>query len=502
MKKLITLILCAVMLVSCMGVVAQADDRPTITVAIFDRGQVPPEKGNYEDNDVTQWINEHSPVKVEFVPVPRWETQTMYNTWLASGEAPDLIMEYQPEYVQNYANQGALVELSSYIDEYGPNIRALTPDAVAQWGVYNDGEYAIPAIRSEIEVANWSAYIRQDWLDNLGLEMPTNFDELYEVIRAFREDDPDGNGEKDTYGWDFASVGKNIILNSFGAKDGSWIPDEDGGLTHVDVSPVTMEAHKFLKKLYDNDLVNPEFVTDTTGQNVVQAFVTGKLGTYAQNHGYINTHYPALMENCPEAVIKPIPPFGPQGFYTERECSFLNMVPTTCKNPENVVKYLDWMIAEGWESVRYGEEGVHYIKEDGVIINIADVETQQKDLNYRGDYCIMTQLNIKPEDMAIMYSRSDALIQESRAIEAEAIELALTVPYIRYTPTNDLGVQDVVELLPDMTAIAKETWLKVITQKDYTPEEALEFIQNEWDALGYEDIQAQFNEKAAEMGLI
>lgn len=502
MKKLLSLVLALAMLLSLANfALAEADDRPTITVAIFDRGQVPPAKGTYEDNDVTQWINEHSPVKVEFVPVPRWETSQTYNSWLAGETAPDLIMEFQPEMTQNYVNQGVLTEVSALLDEYGPNIRALTPPEVAKWGVYDGGEYAIPAIRSEIEVANWSVYIRQDWLDNLNLTMPTTYDELYEVIRAFREDDPDGNGVKDTYGWDFANIGSAVLLCTFGAKDGTWVPDAEGNFEHVDASEITMEATKFLKKLYDNDLVNPEFITDSTGQNAVEAFVTGKLGTYHQNHGYITNYYATLKENCPEAVIAPMPAIGPQGYYMERECALLNMIPTTCKNPENVIKYLDWMITEGWEPIKYGIEGTHYVKEDGVIVNIATTEQQQNDLIYRGDYHIITQLNIKPEDLAIIYSRSEPIIQEVRALQAQMVEAILTVPFIRYTPTADLGIQDVIELMPDMTEISKETWLKAITQADYTPEEALEFIRNEWNALGYEDVKAQFNEKAAELGL-
>ncbi|HML48602.1 MAG TPA: hypothetical protein PKE04_17805, partial [Clostridia bacterium] len=68
--------------------------------------------------------------------VPRWETSTKYNIWLAAGEAPDVIMEFQPEMVQGFVNQGVLTELSAYIDEFGPTLRALTPP---EWEALCDG---------------------------------------------------------------------------------------------------------------------------------------------------------------------------------------------------------------------------------------------------------------------------------------------------------------------------------------------------------------------------
>ncbi|MBO1722884.1 sugar ABC transporter substrate-binding protein, partial [Extibacter sp. GGCC_0201] len=53
----------------------------------------------------------------------------------------------------------------------------------------------------------WSFLIRQDWLDNLGLYMPTTAEELLDVMRAFTFDDPDGNGKDDTYGFTAAGGG-------------------------------------------------------------------------------------------------------------------------------------------------------------------------------------------------------------------------------------------------------------------------------------------------------
>ena len=102
MKRYLVLLLAMVMTLSMVAfpAAAEEDDRPTITVTILDRSAVPTDQGTYEDNWATRWINENAPVKVEFVACARNSTYQNYNLWLASGEAPDLIMEFQPEYVE------------------------------------------------------------------------------------------------------------------------------------------------------------------------------------------------------------------------------------------------------------------------------------------------------------------------------------------------------------------------------------------------------------------
>ena len=222
MKRYLVLLLAMVMTLSMVAfpAAAEEDDRPTITVTILDRSAVPTDQGTYEDNWATRWINENAPVKVEFVACARNSTYQNYNLWLASGEAPDLIMEFQPEYVEEWANQGMLIELSDIIDEYAPNYRALTPPETQQWGITMGGEYAFAQQRFENSVVNHMLYVRTDWLENLGLSIPTNEEEFLEVVRAFTEDDPDGNGEDDTYGWSMAGHYQQVLNAAYDAHSG------------------------------------------------------------------------------------------------------------------------------------------------------------------------------------------------------------------------------------------------------------------------------------------
>ncbi|MDU5950759.1 MAG: extracellular solute-binding protein, partial [Paenibacillus macerans] len=102
-----------------------------------------------------------------------------------------------------------------------------------------------------------------DWLDKVGLQTPQTIDDFYNMLKAFKEQDPDGNGKDDTYGmvlvkWtgQWASGFDTIKLwfgapNKWGVKDGQLVPEHE--------YPEYLEALKFMKKLYDEKLINSDF---------------------------------------------------------------------------------------------------------------------------------------------------------------------------------------------------------------------------------------------------
>ena len=96
----------------------------------------------------------------------------------------------------------------------------------------NDHNYFFPRMTYE-DPSYWcmdrGLLIRKDWLDNLGLEMPTNAEELLEVMRAFTEDDPNGSGAADTIGFAYNDVfPTSQQIACFGYTDNRWVKMEDG----------------------------------------------------------------------------------------------------------------------------------------------------------------------------------------------------------------------------------------------------------------------------------
>ncbi|MDU0106158.1 extracellular solute-binding protein, partial [Acinetobacter baumannii] len=106
--------------------------------------------------------------------------------------------------------------------------------------------------------------IRTDWLKNVGLDMPETLDDFYEVLKAFKEKDPDGNGKDDTYGmvvpkcmglvngspWDVLQIWFGAPYR-YGVEIGKLIPDF--------TTKEYMNALTFFKKLYDEGLINKDF---------------------------------------------------------------------------------------------------------------------------------------------------------------------------------------------------------------------------------------------------
>lgn len=505
MKKFLAILLVCLMVIPFGVSFAEEDGRVTITVAIFDRGAVPANQGSYEDNWVTRYINKNAPVKVEFVPVPRWEAYTTYNLWLASDMCVDVIMEFQPEFVQEWSSEGVLYELGDLIDQYAPNYRAMTSEEVQSYGFYNGGEYAMVDTRAETNIINFMSYIRTDWLENLGLSMPTSFDELKEVIRAFTEDDPDGNGVDDTYGWNFSQTGQSIIQNMMGVNAEMWVI-ENGEFVDGYVSNAMLEAYKFLEEIYDNDWADVEYLTDTSGTKAFGDFMSGKLGIINAGSNCLvgSGLWKPLIESNPNAKVAAMPSFTEYGYYQERACNFLNCIPATSEHPEAAVQYLDWMLSEGWKTVQYGIEGEDFVYDGDEIVRLTTEEQYAEKFSYTQEYATMTpyKMNIaRYRSTYEAYDDSDP-IKAAYLIQADAMEETKDIRFNRVLPVNNPGLSSYNELMPDMDALAVEYWAKALNNKDYTAEQALADIKAEWASMGYEEVKADYNAKAREMGYL
>lgn len=501
MKKFLSLVLTLVLVLS-MGTALAEDTRPTITVTILDRSAVPADQGTYEDNWATRWINENSPVKVEFVACPRGSTYSNYNLWLASGECPDVIMEFQPEYTEEWVNAGMLIDMKEYLDEYAPNYRALTPQSVQDWGIFEGGEYAIVQQRFGSSVVNHMVYVRTDWLNNLGLSMPTTWEEFEEVVRAFSEDDPDGNGVDDTWGWSLKGHYENAIQSMYGVQGNSWYKQEDGTFENAHLTEDRLAAQKFLEKCIDNGWADKEWLTNPEDQ--YSQFATGKLGFLACEHANLATKaWETLKANFPNATVDFMPSFTEYGYYQERECQFLINVPTTCDNPEAVAMYIDWMITDGWKMLAWGEEGVDFEDRDGLYVDLLTPEQRAAKLTYTYEYPIVNPYGMGGDlYLASKEALDDSNPQkEAQLIDAKAVVATESIKFRRDTPTANLGVQEVVEYMPEMLTYAGECWAKAMLEPDYTAEQAQADIAAEWENQDYEMVKEAFNEKAAELGL-
>jgi len=372
------------------GSSSDSKGKPEMSVTIYDRGAIPREEGTYEKNRWTQWINDNGPVTAKFVQIPRTGSQDKLNILMASGEAPDLILEYDPVFRNQLYNKKQILPLDDLIEKYSVEYKAMLEEypILKKLAMKADGKmYEIGTTTDEMST-QYYLFIRKDWLQKLNLQMPTTTEELFQVAKAFTEMDPNGNGSKDELGINLSLAGNTAIDHMFGAVP--WVLE---GNQMVRDWERTKAANAYKKQLFEAGTVDKDYLTDTTGQKAIQDWVTGKLGIFiawkanALNVGTMET----LLKNQPNAEVVPLP--LPKSKYGQYNPQLIAPVKTTgvinadAKNPEAVIKYIDFIVSdEAGKTLRYGIEGQNHKIVDGCPDVSEFTEINKTQLAWNTDY--------------------------------------------------------------------------------------------------------------------
>ena len=332
-----------------------------------------------------QRLEEITGVRIEFQHPPLGQAAEQFNLVIASGMYPDIIEHNwisAPGGPAKYLSDGVIVRLNELIDTHAPNLKKVLDDHPA-WRkevVTDEGDlYCFPFLRGDTFLQVFQGpIIRQDWLDNLGLEVPTTIDEWHEMLVAFKTGDPNGNGEADEV--PFTPSLYSRPLNAFllsHAFVGAWgiameFYQQDGVVHYGMVKPEFKEFLGTMAQWYTEGLIDPDFVT--MDQNLEDAKVTGNLlGSFVQNTGGGIGKYLGLMQNDPtfQLVAAPYPVLnkGDMPVLGQRDRTFPGMgaaVTSACSNLEEAVAWLDYAFGDdGHMLFNFGVEGVSYEMQDG-----------------------------------------------------------------------------------------------------------------------------------------
>ena len=203
MKKLLTLVLAVAMILSVCAFASAEElvdgkfaETKHITVEIYNRyndGGTDPTNNVYTDYIKAGMLEKYN-VEVEFISIGRWTEVDDMNTSLASGDAPDVCVTYSYPTIQTYATMGGIINLNDIggkkLEEYKdmlPNLWNLLGDTNIFWDQDPDtGDlWAVEATLAEN--ARINTFIRKDWLDKLGLALPTTEEEFHDALVAFRD---------------------------------------------------------------------------------------------------------------------------------------------------------------------------------------------------------------------------------------------------------------------------------------------------------------------------
>lgn len=218
---------------------------------------------DFETNEFTKWYEEKTGVKVNWEVIPEEGVQEKLNLILSSGDYPDVIMDMPVSTAQMrlYGDKGVFLSLNDLIDEYGIETKRMFEEMpVIEDGVTTpEGDiYALPQVNECFHCTMpQKMWIYQPWLDELGLDMPETIDDFYEVLKAFKTGDPNGNGKNDEI--PFASQ-KNqwsermagFLMNPFIYSD---MYVEDGEIIVPWDKPEWKEGLEYLNRMYEDGLI-------------------------------------------------------------------------------------------------------------------------------------------------------------------------------------------------------------------------------------------------------
>jgi putative aldouronate transport system substrate-binding protein len=342
-----------------------------ISLKIFSQRSAP--NGPYKDMLMFQEYEKMTNISINWEDVSADGFAERKNLLFASNELPDALFKAgitQLEAVR-YGSSGMLIPLEGLINSHAPNFSNLLqqyPEMLSSITAPDGHIYALPAVVTLNAGRTNKPWINTAWLEKLGLDAPKTTDELITVLQAFKDGDPNGNGEKDEI--PFTSADPNWLIRSLG---GSWGLDFQLGfninVVNDDVQIWLMDDKfkdflQYLNRLYEADLIDKEIFTQTFAQFVAK-MASGNVGFF---HNQASDPFAAQKDNF-EGIAPFVGPFGDQRAWSNPVARDFGTFAITNvnKHPEATIRWVDHFFGdEGSIFFRYGIEGETYnFKDDG-----------------------------------------------------------------------------------------------------------------------------------------
>lgn len=225
---------------------------------------------NLETNEFTKFVEEKTNIKVKWDVVPEGAIEEKKQLMMASGDYPEVILagNFSKADQMKYGQQGVFVPLNDLIEKYAPNIKQAMTDIpyLKDAMTAPDGNiYTIPKVNECYHCTYASKmWVNQTWLDKLGIKMPETTEEFYQMLKAFKEKDPNGNGKADEV--PLTTAGKKemwgggldaYLMNAFIYNDATtYMYMDNGGIKFSPNQEAWREGLRFINKLYAEGLID------------------------------------------------------------------------------------------------------------------------------------------------------------------------------------------------------------------------------------------------------
>ena len=510
----------------------------TVKVGVVESADFKYRDGEDAENNV--WVDlykEHNILQEVIYQVDTSQGSSKLANAITSGNYPDIILAEGTDYI-NYAKTGVIADISDVFEEYASDQLKEYVQSDGGVGLNSamvDGKlYGIPLLGNSYDSV-MIMFVRQDWLDAVGMKMPATMEELHQVAKAFTEKDPDGNGKNDTYGLGlngkdvFAyNSGIQAFMEGFGAIPGYWgnnftFIERDGQVIWGGAETEAMKAGlTLLNEMYQDGSIAKDFgVMDN--DRITEEFSAGKCGIiFAPMWGAMGPAANAIKSNVNAHMVAAQIPDGmgegsSKPWFTSSASSYYT-VSSKCEHPEVLIKLLNLSVdilcnTEG------DEEFAKYIADSEWKCSLTRTMKPLKNLdNYykeskaleTGDISVLDAE--QKSDYTKMKAFLDTMATDNPDVENEEVQSGIGLYSVFGDPQGGYAAIDSIKIknnlnvsayntvptdtmtakYPTLNKLAMETIIKIITG-DASVDSYDEFLDN-WKKLGGDEVTAQAQE--------
>lgn len=436
---------------------------------------------DYTDNEFTKWIKEKTGIDIVFEFLPAENAAQKVELMVASNqELADIVnvKGLSNSSKNDFYESGIILPLDDYMDKYCYYWNIMVDKWVNEKEAVNMDTYTrsydgarilYPTLYTETSAffnPTYTIYMNRYWLEELGMKPPTNTDELFDVLVAFRDKDPNKNGKKDEVP---LLGGVDVLINSFiyySPFDNTVLNVENDIISTPVITDEYREALRYLNKLAKEGLLSPlTFTADEQQKKSMLALdgtdVKPYVGAFSghptllfDTNSEIRNYYKAVLD------IK-----GPAGkshvMYTPTGLDFRTFITKYCSTPEIAVRLLDFMSEEetmirsrwgvkgqDWVYAEPGEECSYaFIGYEALYTVINNPYSSSNNLIWKNDY--ITCLPSKLHDSRSSTPYQDPAREESQKHFIEVLskkwgkEPEQVIGKILYTPEEERAISEI-----------------------------------------------------------
>lgn len=507
----------------------------TVKIGVVESADFKYREGESAESNV--WVDlykEHNILQEIIYQVDTSQGGTKLANAITSGNYPDIILAEGADYI-NYAKTGVIADISDVFEEYASDQLkeyVQSDGGVGQNSAMVDGKlYGIPLLGNSYD-SIMIMFVRQDWLDAVGMQMPTTMEELHAVAKAFTEKDPDGNGKNDTYGLGlngkdvFAyNSGIQAFMEGFGAIPGYWgnnftFIEKDGEVIWGGADTEAMKAGlSLLNEMYQDGSIARDFgVMDN--DRITEEFSSGKCGIiFAPMWGAMGPAATAIKSDIDAHMVAAQIPDGmgegsSKPWFTSSTSSYYT-VSSKCEHPEVLIKLLNLSV-DIMCNTESDEEFEKYIMDSEWKCSLTRTMKPLKNLDnyYKESKALETgdisELDSEQKsDYTKMKAFLDTMATENPDVENEEVQTGIGLYSVFGDPQggyaaidsikkknnmnisayNTVPTDTMVAKYPTLNKLAMETIIKIITG-DAGVDSYDDFLAN-WKKLGGDEVTAE-----------